>query len=261
MRIEIKGLETNYIDCGTGPVLLFLHGWGAEIGLYAPVLDFLAKRYRVLAFDMPGVGGTAEPSKPYTLSDYTAFTLEFIRKLELDDISLLCHSHGGRIACALLGGEGKGLRFGRAVFMDAAGIPPKRSAGYRLRLAAYKALGALGRNKLTAPIFGDLYRQQREKRSSADYRAASDVMKKTLSNVVESDLRPLMPNIMTPVLLIWGEKDTATPLSDGQEMERLIQGSGLAVIKNAGHFPFIDNPTQFYAVLGVYMTGKEGGNA
>ena len=78
-------------------------------------------------------------------------------------------------------------------------------------------------------------------------------MRATLSNVVRADMRPQLARIKAPVLLVWGENDTATPLSDGQEMERLIPGSGLAVIRGAGHFPFVDNPAQFSAVMASFL--------
>jgi pimeloyl-ACP methyl ester carboxylesterase len=78
-------------------------------------------------------------------------------------------------------------------------------------------------------------------------------MRGTLSNVIPCDLRPLMPQIRTDTLLLWGEGDTATPLSDGQEMEQLLPRAGLAVVKNAGHFPYVDNPAQFFAILGYYL--------
>jgi len=141
----------------------------------------------------------------------------------------------------------------RAVFIDAAGVPPKRSAGYKLRQRAYKCLRVLGTNRLTAPLFSEAYEVWRDKRSSADYKAASPVMRRTLSNVVTSDMRPQLVRITAPVLLVWGENDTATPLSDGKEMERLIPGSGLAVIKGGSHFPFVENPAQFAAVMAAYL--------
>ena len=139
------------------------------------------------------------------------------------------------------------------MFIDAAGVVPKRSLGYKLRQRAYKCLRVLGTNKLTKPLFGEVYEIQRDKRSSADYKAASPVMRKTLSNVVNTDMTPFMPKIKVPVLLIWGENDTATPLSDGQLMEKLIPGSGLAVVKGGSHFPFVENPSQFSAILSAFM--------
>lgn len=254
MKTTIEGLSVHYEVQGQGPeTVLFLHGWAAPVAAYQPVLGLLARRFRVVAFDMPGVGGTDEPSAPLTLDDYVAFTLAFCRETGIDNATLVCHSHGGRIAVRLLSDPGCPLRCGRAVFIDAAGVPPRRSAGWKARQRAYRLLRVLGTAKLTAPLFAERYEVVRDRRSSADYRAATPVMRATLSNVVSADLTPLMPAVSAEVLLIWGENDTATPLSDGQEMARLLPNAGLAVVKNAGHFPFADNWPQFKGILEAYF--------
>ena len=83
MQTRIQGLSTHYIDLPgeKGPVL-FLHGWGAHIGLYQPIFDLLQQQgYRVVAFDMPGVGQTDEPDRPLTVADYVSFTLELCARL------------------------------------------------------------------------------------------------------------------------------------------------------------------------------------
>ena len=74
-------------------------------------------------------------------------------------------------------------------------------------------------------------------------------MRHTLSLVVNEDLKHLMPEVEAEILLIWGEKDDATPVSDGRTMEKLMKNAGLAVIKDAGHYPFLDNPRVFFSIL------------
>ena len=93
----------------------------------------------------------------------------------------------------------------------------------------------------------------RKRNGSADYNAASEVMKKTLVNVVNEDLTDLMPNVKCPALLIWGRLDTATPLSDGQTMERLMPEGALVVLENAGHFSFLDQSAQFLRILASFL--------
>lgn len=254
MQTQIQGLSTHYIDLAgeKGPVL-FLHGWGAAVSLYQPVFDLLQQLgYRVVAFDMPGVGQTEEPKAPLTLADYVAFTLEFCQTLHLDRAVVMCHSHGGRIALSLLSDPNCPLKCDKAVFIDAAGVRPAPSAGQKVRQTGYKALKALGTARLTAPLFGDLYAEMRDKRSSADYKAASPVMRQTMRNVLV-DLTHLMPAVRAQVLLVWGDRDTATPPEHGKTMERLIPGAGLALIQNAGHFCFLDNWPQFSAVLRAFL--------
>ena len=256
MKTEICGDELEYDAWGEGPDLVFLHGWGAPYGIYAGVLSLLSQRFRVTALNMPGVGGSPDPENPLTVDDYIKIADGFINSLGIKNCTVVCHSHGGRVAAGLMG-EKRDFEVERAVFIAAAGVPPRRSALYKAKARLYSLLRFLGTNALTAPLFKEAYEVRRERRSSEDYKNATPVMRKTLSNVVNADMRPFMMNIGCPVLLIWGENDTATPLWAGQEMERLIKGSGLAVIKGAGHFPFADNPQQFYAVLKAFLFTEE----
>ena len=91
------------------------------------------------------------------------------------------------------------------------------------------------------------------KSGSADYRMATPIMRQTMVKVVNEDVREYLPKIKAETLLVWGDKDTATPISDAKYMESQIPGSGLAVMPGAGHFSFIDNQYQFLAVMRSFM--------
>ena len=78
-------------------------------------------------------------------------------------------------------------------------------------------------------------------------------MRQTLVKVVNEDLTHLLPGVHAETLLIWGDRDTATPLSDGQKMESLMPNAGLAVIREAGHFAFLDQPVIFSKILSSYL--------
>lgn len=255
MTTEIMNLKTNYIVQGTGErTVLFLHGWAAPITLYQKIFDKLAAMgYRVVAFDMPGVGGTAEPPAPLTVADYVGFTLEFCRKLDISRCIIMCHSHGGRIALSMLSDSACPVKCQKAVLIGATGVVLPKPAGFKLRQSALKAAKALGTGRLTAPLFGPLYQEMRLKAASDDYRAASPVMRQTMNNVLPADFQAVMPQIKANVLLVWGENDTAAPPQCGKVMEELIPGAGMAMIKNAGHFCFNDNWAQFSAVLDAFL--------
>ena len=255
LQTVIQGLSTHYIDLpGEKGTVLFLHGWGSPIRLYQPIFDLLQQRgYRVVAFDMPGVGETEEPKAPLSLADYVAFTLSLCEKLALEQVILMCHSHGGRIALSLLLDPQCPVRCRKAVFIDATGVKIAPPLSKKLRQRCYKVLKSLGTAKLTAPLFGDLYREMREKRASADYKAASPVMRQTMNNVLPTDFTSRLPEVQAEILLIYGENDTDTPVEYGRIMEKAIPGAGLAVIRGAGHFSFADNWPQFSAVLKAFL--------
>jgi len=250
----ISGMNVNYIYEKGEKTVLFLHGWNAPFSIYTPIFDYLRKKgYGIAAFDCPGVGGTSEPASPLTLDDYISFTLEFCRNIGLQDAILFAHSNGGRIALSLMADKNCPLKCKKAVLMDAAGVRDTKTAKQKLSLAFYKSVKFLGTAPILRALFSEVYESARDKRSSADYKAASPVMKKTMSNLLSVDLCHLMPDISSEVLLIFGDRDTATPLRHGQKMESLIKGAGLATIQNAGHFPYLDNPRQFFAVLDAFL--------
>ena len=70
---------------------------------------------------------------------------------------------------------------------------------------------------------------------------------------VNEDLTALLPKVQVSTLLIWGENDTATPLSDGQKMERLIPDAGLVTLAGAGHFAFAERFGQCSRVLDAFL--------
>ena len=92
---------------------------------------------------------------------------------------------------------------------------------------------------------------------SADYRAASPLMRQILVNVVNEDLTDLLPKIKQETLLIWGTNDTATPIADAHIFEKEISAAGtdvgLAEIKNAGHYSFLEQPVVFANIIKSFL--------
>ena len=72
-------------------------------------------------------------------------------------------------------------------------------------------------------------------------------------SLVNTDLRDIIHKISCPTLLIWGENDTATPLSDAKIIESLIPDCGLCVIKGTGHFSFCERPFEAHAIINSFI--------
>lgn len=83
-------------------------------------------------------------------------------------------------------------------------------------------------------------------------------MRGTFVKTVTLDLLPCLPDIRVPTLLLWGDKDEETPLSDGKTMERLIPESRLIVVAGAGHFSYLDKPAFVGAVVSAFVDGTRG---
>jgi pimeloyl-ACP methyl ester carboxylesterase len=93
--------------------------------------------------------------------------------------------------------------------------------------------------------------------ASSDYAASAETMRPTFVRLVNDDLTGLLPEIRASTLLIWGDQDADTPLSDGETMERLIPDAGLVVFEGAGHFSYADQPQRFARVAGHFL-GRVG---
>lgn len=260
MNTIINGLNINYIDEGQGPLLVMLHGWGSNIELFAGVISFAKTKYHVVAMDMPGFGKSDEPAEPMNVDAYVDFVIAFLKELypEEKEVIFLGHSMGGRIIIKLASGIHDGriktnFAIPKIILTDSAGVLPVRTKAQNSRTKRYKFYKNLITKTGFVKICPQALDKLQKKFGSADYAAASPVMRKSLVMNVNEDCTPYMPSVTQPTLLIWGDKDTATPLSDGKKMEELMPEAGLAVIEGAGHYTFLDNPYLYNRILGSFL--------
>lgn len=252
MDTVINGIRINYLTAGQGEPILLLHGWGSSIVPYHQLIDFLSKKYFVIALDMPGFGGSEEPMVPFCVDDYVDFVLDFLKQFDIRNLSLVGHSFGGRVIIKMVN---RNLPFDidKIVLVDSAGIKPQISKKKNMKQRCFKIGKWFLTQKIPAKLFPNALEKLRLKFGSADYAAASPLMRQCLVKVVNEDLTHLLHGIQAPTLLVWGENDTATPLADARIMEARIPNAGLAVIKNAGHFSFVEQPYIFRSIMASFF--------
>lgn len=248
MFVNINGLNIHYLDMGgEKPVLLLLHGWGCSGGTFGG-LAALSDSFRLVSPDLPGFGLSHEPHEAWGVGEYAGFIKAFCDETGISPQVIFAHSLGCRIAIKLL--SQNALSPEKVIFTGAAGIKPRKTAPQKLKTAFFKV------GKIFIKPFPKLLEKLQSRSGSADYRAASPMMRKCLVKIVNEDLTPLLPQVRQSVLLIWGENDDSTPLSDGRLMEREMPDAGLAVIQNAGHYAFLDQPERFMKIVNSYLGVK-----
>lgn len=105
-RVEIDGCSVHYVDEGTGPTLLFLHGNPTWSFLYRGIITELRDRYRCIALDYPGFGlSSARSDYLYTASEHAAVVRGFLDALGLQDITLMGQDWGGPIGLSVAASE------------------------------------------------------------------------------------------------------------------------------------------------------------
>lgn len=252
MTKTVNGLNINYIDIGQGEPVIILHGWGSNITVHQSMINLLSTKYRVIAPDLPGFGESDEPKEPWDVDCYVDFLLDFLKDYNFKEINLLGHSFGGRIIIKLCSRK-TDFEIKKVILADSAGVKPEKTMSQKFKQKTFKMGKKILSAKPVEKLFPDALENLRKKNGSADYNAASPIMRQTLVKVVNEDLCSLMPNVKCPTLLMWGTADDATPLSDGQKMEKLMPESALVTFEGAGHYSFIDRMAHFNSVLASFM--------
>ncbi len=152
---------------------------------------------------------------------------------------LLGHSFGGRIAIKFAAQNPEKLK--GLVLVSSAGIVPK---GKFFRFCVFK-IAKFGKRFSGLPFF-DLFRRGFYKYilRRTDYIQAENLpyLKETFKNIIKEDLREYLPKIKVPCLIVWGDKDNVTPVSDAYLMDKEIPNSRLEILRGIGHFPYTENP-------------------
>ena len=230
-----------------------LQGWGTDLGVYDSVADAINEKYTFVQFDFPGVGGSDEPREAWNVDAYADFFCKFMEALGIRKATLIGHSYGGRVIIKLATRESLPFEITNIVLIDSAGVLPKRSFAQKMKIRRYKILKRILNLKLIYALFPEVIDDWRSRQGSADYRNATPIMRQCLVMAVNEDLTELLPRIRQDTLLIWGDKDTATPISDGKLMEERIPNSGLAVLQGTGHFSFLEQPVLFRSIMRSYF--------
>ncbi len=233
-------------------VLLCLHGWGGSKESFTELRAALeGSGIEILTPDLPGFGSEPEPKAPWTVDDYANWVVEWMnnqkRITNNESLFILGHSHGGRIALTLA--ARKSLPISHLFLCASAGIKHPRhikrvigltlakSGKFFLSIPGIRALQPIGKKLL--------YRLVRVH----DYEQASPVMRQTLINVTQKDLRPLLPLINIPTDIFWGTADGMTPVADAYVMRDAIRGSALHVYPGIRHRIHRDKAPEIAAVI------------
>ena len=253
-EIEIDDLKITYEETGNpeGEPVILLHGWGCNHSTVRSIAACIDDQLRVFSIDLPGHGASEEPTFVWGTPDFANLISKFCEIAGIKNPSLIGHSFGGRTSLAFAANN----PVNKLVLVDSDGITPKRSLKYYYKVYSYKTLKKLALTFLGREKGMKFIEKALQKKGSADYQAASPMMRAIMSKCINEDLKKIMPSISAPTLLIWGENDTATPLSDAKTMEKLIPDAGLVSFPGCGHYSFLDNPYQFKAVVRSFFNLK-----
>ncbi len=239
-------IVVHYLEAGQGPVLVLVHGLGSSSEVWRDSMRLLARRYRVVALDLPGYGKSDKPHADYSIEYHAAALNDFIDALGAGKVTLVGNSMGGWISSitALNYPE----KVSHLILVDSAGLRRDTVSPVNLNPATKEEMRplllALFANKsfVTEKMVNDQWEYHKDIRSTVQATLES---LKTKLPLLDDRLK----NIRVPALIIWGRDDTLTPLAYAERFAEGMPGSKLVVIDSAGHLPQVEQPAAFYRAL------------
>lgn len=226
----------EYVINGQGDkAIIFLHGWGGGFESFSHTASALCAR-----FICANVSFFNELEHyPLTLDDYVEFVKSIVVKLKTEHkcsyVTIVGHSFGGRVGIRLASEN----MVDRLMLVDSAGLRPRKGIKYLYRR--------------TKRLFVKLFKLNIAV-GSPDFIALKGARKQTFINIVNTYQDGELTRITVPVLLFWGARDKDTPLYMARKIRRKVKDSALIVVKNGGHFSYLDDYKQFIATVNSFAS-------
>jgi len=238
----------SYTRQGKGKPVVILHGWGDDSRSWQKFASELGKNYDVIVPDLPGFGNSQAPTAPWGLDEYAKLVATFLRKLDVKPYAILGHSNGGAIAIRGLGTAR--LSAQKLVLLSSAGIRGE----YKGRNKALRLITKTGK-LLSSPLPKATKQRLRVKvyKTVGSDMLVAEHLQETFKKIVADDVRIDAGRLKLPTLLIYGDKDTQTPLSYGRIFNEKIKGSKLEVLQGIDHFVQVNAMPMIYKLVKGFL--------
>lgn len=267
--VTAAGLRWQVTIAGSGPDLLLLHGTGTAASSWQPLLPRLASRFRCIAPDLPGHGGTeAPPPSQLTLPAMTAAVADLVRALRADPLLVVGHSAGAAIAAraaldGLLSPAGVAGLNPALVFPFAA--PAALLRPFTAWLAGTEWVSRLAAARLASPAAVDrLFRQAGSPPppdAATRYAALAANpahIRSALAMMANWDVRPVaadLPRLAVPLLLVTGDRDPWFPPAVIGRLAATVPTASHATVPATGHFSHEERPDEVARLLTDFAAG------
>ncbi len=255
----VFGTKIHYLEAGSGPTVILLHGLGGSTQNWALNISVLAQNFRVIVPDQIGFGKSDKPFINYRIGTYVDYLNQFCKQLKIERASLVGNSMGGWIAAAYAIAFPD--RVERLVLVDAAGYAPPANFDHRI-LYGLNPSTREGMKQVASKVFyNKLFISDVLIDQALAFRiTAGDGY--TIKSMIESIIRGedfldnRVKSIKQPTLVVWGRQDGLTLLADGERFKKEIPNSTLLVIEECGHIPQFEKAAEFNVAVLKFLQGQ-----
>jgi 3-oxoadipate enol-lactonase len=258
---RVRGIEIAYTDEGRGPTVVLLHGFPFDRSMWRGQVEGFSERFRVIAPDLRGHGGTTFTREPATMEEMADDVAALLDELNVPRAVVCGLSMGGYVALAFQRAHPERVR--ALVLAD---TRPQSDTEEARRTREENARRALeeGMAPIVEAMLPKLLAQRTGERAPEIVVRLREMMLGVEPEGAASALRGMalrrdqtdtLSKIDVPTLIVVGEEDVITPPSDAEAMRALIEGSRLVVIEGAGHVSNVERPEEFERALAGFLEG------
>ena len=264
--VDLDGHITHYIEMGDGEPVILLHGYFYDSLQWSKNLEALAKEFKVYALDLWGFGYSTREPMDYDYYLYANQLLKFMDALGIEKASLVGQSMGG--GTGILFCTQHPERVNKVILVASGGLPnpPKLMSRiacipgvgeflFRLkgsRKGILKANFVYDENKLTDEYVESVTRFHKVKGTT---QVLLKVLRRQFWDTLSEEIHTLGTTGL-PILIVWGRQDQSIPVKLAQEMHRILKGSRLEIIDQAGHCPNDEQPEVFNRLAIEFLLSK-----
>lgn len=277
-KITINNINIQCFYAGSGAdTILLLHGAGVDSAMmsWSEVMQLLSEKYRVIAPDLPGYGGSDRIDGEYSMAFYTEIVRGLIEALQCSPVILSGLSLGGGISLNLALEHPELIRL--LIPVDSWGIfqrLPYHNLTYwytrsKINDNLYKWTGKYGwiirwslensligdKAKITEALVEQVQRSMLEPDAGQPF--ISFQRSELIKNGLKTDLFSRLGEISIPTLLIHGSQDKAVPVKDAIAASKLIPNCQLHIMKGCKHWPQKERPEEYSKIVDDFVTSKQ----
>ncbi len=262
--VEVDGVALHTRVAGSGPAVLFIHGYASSMEMWRGVFERVARDHRAIAVDLKGFGWSARPPGDYSPPAQAALVWKVLDKLGVDDVTIVGHSWGSSVSLAMALSAPARVR--RIALYDAYVYEEQVPSFFR-----WARLGGVGE-----VLFGLFYRQRLDERAPLAYHDPRFVTQRRVDALEREAARPgttaaalaaargqrfaavsaRYRTISAPTLLLWGAEDEVTPLRFGQRLAGELPDARLVVFPQCGHVPMLEARTASTRELLAFLAAE-----
>jgi 2-hydroxy-6-oxo-6-(2'-aminophenyl)hexa-2,4-dienoate hydrolase len=254
-HVDAGGLRTHYVEAGRGEPLILIHGGGAgadAVGNWSSTIPAFSERFRVIALDMVGFGGTEKPDPSafgYSQAARVKHLRDFLDAVKIERASFIGNSMGGCTALGLAVESPERVR--RLVLMGSAGLTTTLHADLMpvinydfTREGMAKLIRALTNPEFRPPP--ELVDYRLKKSLESDCRAAYGATMKWIKDQGGLFYPPeFIARVACPTLVVNGKDDKVVPVANAYRFLELIRDSWGYIIPHCGHWAMMERPREF----------------